>query len=52
AEGELGLEQAWSAATLDETWQAEHWGNDPLAAAARDERRRDFDAGYRFFSLL
>ncbi|MEA2999334.1 MAG: hypothetical protein QOK17_1167 [Sphingomonadales bacterium] len=52
AEGELGLEQAWSAATLDEAWQAEHWGNDPLAAAARDERRRDFDAGYLFLSLL
>jgi chaperone required for assembly of F1-ATPase len=52
AEGEIGLEQAWSAATLDETWQAEHWGNDPLAAAAHDERRRDFDAGYSFLSLL
>jgi chaperone required for assembly of F1-ATPase len=52
AEGEASLEQAWSAATLDEAWQAEHWGDDPLAAAAHDERRRDFDAGFLFLSLL
>jgi chaperone required for assembly of F1-ATPase len=52
AVGEASLEQAWSAATLDEAWQAEHWGDDPLAAAAHDERRRDFDAGYLFLSLL
>jgi chaperone required for assembly of F1-ATPase len=52
AEGEIGLETAWSAATLDETWQAEQWGEDPLAIAAIEGRRRDFDAGYRFLTLL
>jgi chaperone required for assembly of F1-ATPase len=52
AEGEIGLEPAWSAATLDEAWQAEQWGDDPLAAAAHDERRRDFDGGYLFLTLL
>ena len=52
AEGEVGLEQAWDAATLDETWQAEQWGDDPLAEAARNERRRDFEAAYRFLTLL
>jgi chaperone required for assembly of F1-ATPase len=52
AEGEIGLEQAWSAATLDEAWQAEQWGDDPLAAAAHDARRRDFDSGYLFLTLL
>jgi chaperone required for assembly of F1-ATPase len=52
AEGEIGLEQAWSAATLDEAWQAEQWGDDPLAAAAHDARRRDFDAGYLLLTLL
>jgi chaperone required for assembly of F1-ATPase len=52
AEGQASLEEAWSAAILDEAWQAEHWGDDPLAAAAHDERRRDFDAGYLFLSLL
>jgi chaperone required for assembly of F1-ATPase len=52
AEGAIGLEEAWSAATLDEAWQAEQWGDDPLAAAAHDARRRDFDAGYLFLTLL
>jgi chaperone required for assembly of F1-ATPase len=52
AEGEVGLEPAWSAATLDEAWQAEQWGDDPLAAAAHDSRRRDFDSGYLFLTLL
>jgi len=52
ADGEIGLEDAWSAATLDEAWQAEQWGHDPLAAAAHDARRRDFDSAYRFLTLL
>lgn len=52
AEGEVGLEEAWAAAMLDEAWQAEQWGVDPLGAAALAERRRDFDAAYRFLTLL
>jgi chaperone required for assembly of F1-ATPase len=52
AEGEVGLEEAWAAATLDEAWQAEQWGVDPLGAAALAERRRDFDAAYLFLTLL
>ena len=52
AEGAVGLEPAWAAAQLDEDWQAEQWGADPLAEAARAERRRDFEAAYRFLTLL
>ena len=52
AEGEIGLDTAWAAATLDEAWQAEQWGEDPLAVAAYEERRRDFEAAYRFRTLL
>jgi chaperone required for assembly of F1-ATPase len=52
ADGEIGLEDAWSAAILDEAWQAEQWGHDPLAAAAHDARRRDFDSAYRFLTLV
>jgi chaperone required for assembly of F1-ATPase len=52
AEGEVGLEEAWAAATLDEAWQAAQWGVDPLGAAALAERRRDFDAAYGFLTLL
>ncbi len=52
AEGEIGLEQAWAAATLDEAWQAENWGEDPLAEQALAARRREFDAAYLFLTLL
>jgi len=52
AEGAMGADKAWDAAHLDETWQAEQWGEDELAIGARDARRRDFDAGVRFLALL
>lgn len=52
AEGAISLEDGWAAATLDEQWQAEQWGEDPLAAAAIAARRTDFDAAYRFLTLL
>jgi chaperone required for assembly of F1-ATPase len=52
AEGAIGLEPAWAAATLDEQWQAEHWGEDAEAAKALAGRRADFDAAARFLSLL
>jgi chaperone required for assembly of F1-ATPase len=52
AEGAIGLEEGWAAATLDEAWQAEQWGEDPLAAAAIAARRHDFDSAYRFLTLL
>jgi chaperone required for assembly of F1-ATPase len=52
AEGEIDLETAWSAATLDEQWQLEQWGADAEAEKALETRRRDFDAAYRFLKLL
>jgi len=52
AEGAVGLDAAWAAATLDERWQAEHWGEDAEAAAALAGRRADFAAAARFLSLL
>lgn len=52
AEGAIGLETAWRAATLDEAWQAEQWGEDKLAAEALANRRREFEAAYRFLTLL
>jgi chaperone required for assembly of F1-ATPase len=52
AEGAIGLEPAWEAAMLDEAWQAEQWGADPLAAASLENRRREFDGAYRFLTLL
>ena len=52
AEGALGLDDAWAAASLDEQWNAEHWGEDAEAAAALANRRRDFAAAARFLALL
>jgi len=52
AEGEIGLDRAWAAASLDELWQAENWGEDREAAAALANRRADFAAAARFLSLL
>lgn len=52
AEGAVDLESAWSAATVDETWQAEQWGEDAEEAKRLAARRIDFDAAYRFLTLL
>jgi chaperone required for assembly of F1-ATPase len=52
AEGALPLGAAWAAATLDEQWQAEQWGEDAEAVAALANRRSDFEAAARFLALL
>ena len=48
----IDLEQAWNAASLDEQWQLEQWGDDAEASAALDARRKDFEAGARFLDLI
>jgi chaperone required for assembly of F1-ATPase len=52
AEGAIGVDAAWAAVTVDETWQAEQWGADAEAAKALALRGADFAAGARFLSLL
>lgn len=52
AERAMDADAVWAAAQVDEAWQEEHWGVDPLAVAARDAHRRDFDAGARMLELL
>lgn len=52
AEGAMTEEEAWNAAELDALWQAERWGEDALATAAREDKRRDFRAAARFLTLL
>ncbi|OWK32827.1 ATP12 family chaperone protein [Sphingomonas mucosissima] len=52
AEKAISADDLWSAAIVDETWQAELWGEDPEAAKARAARRQDFDSAVRFLSLL
>jgi len=45
-------EEAWESGSVDDRWQLEKWGNDPEAAAALGQRKRDFLAGARFLELL
>lgn len=52
AEEAIDLETAWSAATLDDQWQAEHWGEDTEAARALAARRREFEGAEHFLRLL
>ena len=48
----LSAEAAWTAAQIDEAWQAERWGEDALAAQATAARRHDFDAAVAFLHAL
>ncbi|MEH3123757.1 MAG: ATPase [Sphingomonas phyllosphaerae] len=52
AEGAVMPDGLWTAAMVDEDWQAERWGEDLLATQARAGKRRDYDAAARFLSLL
>ena len=52
AERAATSEQVWDAVTLDEEYQAERWGRDPLAEAGIAARRRDFNGGVRMLELL
>jgi chaperone required for assembly of F1-ATPase len=52
AEGAIGVDEAWAAATVDEAWQSENWGEDALAAAALEARRLEFEAAWHFLDLL
>ena len=52
AEGAISFEEAWAAASLDEQWQIDQWGDDAEASAALEARRKDFEAGARFLQLL
>jgi chaperone required for assembly of F1-ATPase len=51
-EGAADAEAVWRAALVDEDFQADRWGRDPLAEAAAAVRRQDFDAGVRLLGLL
>ncbi|MDB5698447.1 MAG: ATPase [Alphaproteobacteria bacterium] len=52
AEGAIDLDTAWAAATVDESWQAEKWGEDAEASARHEARRKEFAAAHRLLGLL
>ena len=49
---QLNADEAWSGAHVDETWQAEQWGEDAEAKARRDARRTVYDAAFGLIRLL
>ncbi len=50
--GRLSLEETWGAATVDETWQREHWGRDAEADDYSARKLAEFSAASRCLSLL
>lgn len=51
-EGEIDAEEAFAVTHLDELWQAEQWGDDHEAIAARKSRFADWNAASTFLQLL
>ena len=52
ADGHVDAPQAYAAGHLDELWQAEQWGSEPLAEAPRAERQANLAAAARLLVLL
>ncbi len=52
ADGAIEADAAFNALHLDELWQAQQWGEDPLAIETREARRDGFLAAARFITLL
>jgi chaperone required for assembly of F1-ATPase len=52
AHGQLGLEEAWAAAHVDEDWQISQWGEDAQAAARRERRWVDVASASRLLRLV
>ncbi|WP_353217883.1 ATP12 family protein [Sandarakinorhabdus sp.] len=52
ADGAMDAATAWAIGHLDELWQAEQWGKDPLAEAGHAERQADLAAAVRCLALL
>ena len=51
-EAAFDADALWDAATADEAWQAEVWGEDAEASTRLAARRAEFDAALRFIRLL
>jgi chaperone required for assembly of F1-ATPase len=52
SERHISAEQAFAAAQLDELYQIERWGEEPIATERHDGIRRDIEAGAQFLALL
>ena len=52
AEAQMDAATAWAIGHLDELWQAEQWGKDPLAEAGHRERQDELAAAVGMLALL
>lgn len=52
AERRIDIDALWAAADLDEAYQRENWGDDPMAARRRSEVEADLRAAARYLDLL
>lgn len=52
SDGRLSAEDAFATAQLDELYQIEKWGEDPIATKRHEGIRNDISAGARFLALL
>jgi chaperone required for assembly of F1-ATPase len=52
SEGRLSADEAFKAAQLDELYQIEKWGEDPIATQRHEGIAKDLEAGARFLALL
>ncbi|THD85206.1 ATPase [Aliigemmobacter aestuarii] len=50
-DGRLSAEEAWTLSRIDETWQAELWGEDEEAAESAARKRADLLHAARFYGL-
>jgi chaperone required for assembly of F1-ATPase len=50
--GEIDAEAGWTAAHVDEDWQAEQWGQDAEAVARHNFRKRDYMAAVQLLAAL
>jgi chaperone required for assembly of F1-ATPase len=48
----MDADAAWTIGHLDELWQAEQWGKDPLAEAGHAERQAGLAAAVSMLALL
>ncbi len=52
ADGRIDAAQAWALGHLDELWQAELWGKDPLAESGHRDRQQELAAAASLLALL
>jgi len=51
AHGALSVDEAWTAAHVDEDWNMKHWGRDEVALARRAFRRAEMEAAAKVLAL-